>query len=123
MTDLGFWRLAASDPDRVALVDPDGREHTAGEMLARANRLVHGLRGLGMEKGDTLAAVLPNSAAMIDVYLAAMQAGWYLTPINHHLTGPEIAYIVGDSDAKVLIGHERFANALSATMKELGDNA
>jgi long-chain acyl-CoA synthetase len=46
------------------------------------------------------------------VYLGAMQIGCYLTPINHHLVGPEIAYIVEDSEAKVLIGHEHFAEAL-----------
>ena len=33
---------------------------------------------------------------MIELYLAATQAGFFLTPINHHLTAPEIAYIVGD---------------------------
>jgi long-chain acyl-CoA synthetase len=123
MADLGFWRLAAADPDRIVLVDPDRQEHTAGQVLSRANRLVHALRALGMERGDTLAVVLPNSAAMIDAFLAAMQAGWYLTPINHHLTGPEIAYIVEDSDAKVLIGHTRFSGSLSAALEALGDDA
>src|SRR5580765_6088388 len=116
MTDLGFWRIASADPDRVALVDPDGIEHTAGEMLSRANRLVHGLRSLGMEKGDTLAVVMPNGATMLDTFLAAMQAGWYLTPINHHLTGAEIAYIVGDSDAKLLLAHQRFATVIGAAL-------
>jgi long-chain acyl-CoA synthetase len=59
-----------------------------------------------------LAVVLPNGREMIEVYLGAMQMGLYLTPINHHLVGPEIAYIVNDSDARVVVGHERFADAL-----------
>ena len=42
-----------------------------------------------------------------------------MTPINHHLVGPEIAYIVNDSDAKVLVGHERFADALAAAATEI----
>ena len=40
----GFWAAAAADPDRLAVVDPDGRERTAGEISAAANQLVHALR-------------------------------------------------------------------------------
>ena len=96
MADLGFWNFAQRDPEQLGLVAPDGREWTRGELLARCNRLVHGLRALGLEKGDCIATVLPNGAEMIELYLAATQAGWYLTPINWHLTAPEIAYIVQD---------------------------
>jgi long-chain acyl-CoA synthetase len=55
--------------------------------------------------------VLRKSAEVFEIYLAAMQAGWYIVPINHHLVAPEIAYIVKDSGAQVFIGHERFADA------------
>ena len=94
MADLGFWTLAQKDPSYLALVDPDGREIASGELLAAANQLVHGLRELGLQEGDSFATVLPNGAPMIELYLAALQAGWYLVPINHHLVGPEIAYVV-----------------------------
>ena len=43
--------------------------------------------------------------------LAATQAGWYITPINSHLTGPEVAYIVEDCDAKALFCSARTAEA------------
>ena len=100
MTDtVGFWKLAEEDPGRLAVVDPSGREVTYGELYAECNRLVHGLRALGLVAGDGVAAVLPNSAEMLALYFAAMQAGWYLTPINHHLVGPEVAHIVADSGA------------------------
>ena len=46
MSTLGFWTIATNDPDRVALVDPDHQEHTAGELLAATNQVVHGLRAL-----------------------------------------------------------------------------
>ncbi len=49
-----------------------------------------------------------------------MQAGLYLTCINFHLTGPEIAYIVGDCGAKALLVGERFAAAGRAAADELG---
>jgi long-chain acyl-CoA synthetase len=120
MSTLGFWNFAQRDADALALVDPDERACTRGELLAACNQVVHGLRALGLEKGDAVAAVLPNSAAMIEIYLAIAQAGFYLTPINHHLTAPEIAYIVGDSEAKVFFGAERFAKACRGAMDEVG---
>jgi len=115
MTDTtGFWKLAEEDPERLAVVDPDGREVTYGDLHAEANRLVHGLRALGLQPGDGVATVLPNSIEMLALYFAATQAGWYLTPINHHLVGPEIAYIVDDCEAGALVVHERFGEACQA---------
>ena len=111
MGDLGFWALAQEDPDHLALVTPEGAELSAGQLLGRANQVVHGLRGLGLETGDVVATVLPNCEEAIELYLACLQAGWYLVPINHHLVAPEIAYILSDSAAKVFVAHERFADA------------
>jgi long-chain acyl-CoA synthetase len=119
MSELGFWNFAQREPDRLALVAPDGREWTRGELLAEANRIAHGLRALGLEKGDCVALVLPNCAEFIAINLAVTQIGLYMTPINNHLTGPEIAYIVQDSDAKVFFGSERFAEACRAAREEL----
>ena len=56
-----------------------------------------------------VATLLPNGVEVFELYLAALQAGWYLVPINHHLIAPEVAYILKDSDAKAFVTHERFA--------------
>ncbi|MEV0824169.1 acyl-CoA synthetase [Nonomuraea rubra] len=109
MGTLGFWRLAQADPEWIAAVDPDGTQHRAGDLLARSNRLVHGLRELGLQPGDGICGLVPNGTDGLVLYLAALQAGWYYTPINWHLTGPEIAYIVTDSEAKAFFVHPRFA--------------
>ncbi len=114
----GFYKYAQAEPDFVALVDPDGTEHTAGELLARANRYVHALRELGLEKGDSVAAVLPNGVHPVEVYLAALQAGWYYVPINYRLSPPEIAYIISDSGAKAVVSHERYGEAIAAAADE-----
>jgi long-chain acyl-CoA synthetase len=117
-----FWAFAQANPDSLALVEPPEsgeREVTAGELLAGCNQLVHGLRELGLRKGDCIAVVLPNGVAMIELYLAALQGGWYLTPINHHLAAPEIAYIVQDCEAKAFIADARFAATAKAAMDEL----
>jgi long-chain acyl-CoA synthetase len=111
MSELGFWNFAQKAPEKLALVDPSGREWSRGELLASANQVAHGLRALGLGAGDCVAVVLENCAEMYQINLAIMQIGLYMTPINNHLTGPEIAYIVEDSGAKVFVGSERFAEA------------
>jgi len=120
MGDLGFWALAQEDPDYLALVTPDGDEMRAGELLGRANQLVHALRAQGLVVGDVVATLLPNSAEMIELYLAALQAGWYLVPINFHLVAPEVAYILKDSGAKAFVSHERFADVAAAAADDAG---
>lgn len=116
--DYGFWRLAEREPDATALVMDDGRSVARGELLARSNALVHGLRAMGMQAGDSLAVVQPNDLPMVELYFAALQAGFRITPINHHLVGPEISYIVDDSEAKVAVVHERFRGAVEAAREE-----
>ena len=70
VAELGFWEVAQRHPENLALVAPDGTEMTAGELFASSNKLVHGLRALGVSQGDAVAAVLPNSTALVELYLA-----------------------------------------------------
>jgi long-chain acyl-CoA synthetase len=116
----GFWARAAASPDWVAVIDPEGSEHRAGDLLARANQLTRGLQAAGLRPGDGIASLLPNGIGAIEVYLAALQGGYYLTPVNWHFTGPEIAYIVADCDAKAFFADERFADAASAAADQAG---
>src|SRR5215217_5264994 len=112
MSDVGFWKIAEADPSRLAVVEPDGTEITAGALLAAGNQLVHGLRALGLKPGAVVATVLDNSASMLEAFLAATQAGFYVTPINWHLTASEIAYILEDSGAAALIASSKVAEAV-----------
>ena len=48
---LGFWAYAAENRDKLCIVDPDGTEHTFGEVLDRVNQYSHGLRALGVKAG------------------------------------------------------------------------
>ncbi|HVK73490.1 MAG TPA: acyl-CoA synthetase [Kofleriaceae bacterium] len=116
--EVGFWKIAAERPSWVAVVEPDGTEVTAAQLLSNANQLVHGLRALGLETGACIATVLDNSAAMMEAFLAAHQAGWYVTPINWHLTAAEIAYILDDCDAAAVIATPRVGDAVVAACVE-----
>jgi long-chain acyl-CoA synthetase len=115
-----FWTRASQQPGHVALIDDSGRTIRAGDLLASANQVVHGLRALGLRPGDVVAAVLPNCPASYEILLAVQQAGWYLVPINFHLIRPEIAYILQDCEARVLIFHHQFAATCAAAVREAG---
>ncbi len=120
LEQLGFWNIAEREPDRSALVLPDGSTWTFGEVRREANRLAHGLRALGLKPGDSIATLLPNDTHAYTTRLAAFQTGLYITPLNHHLTGQEIAYVLGDAEARVLIADERFADTARRALAESG---
>jgi len=105
MQTRGFYRAAAAEPNRTALVLPDGGSVTNGELLAGSHRLANGLRELGLRRGDCVAMLLPNGAATIEILLATLETGLYVTPINGGLAAPEIAYILADSGARVFVAH------------------
>ncbi|WP_410661101.1 AMP-binding protein [Amycolatopsis sp. lyj-112] len=98
-----FYEVAAQDPGRVAVIDIDGRETTFGELSARANQLTHALRTLGLGEGDGVVAIIHNGLAYYELLLATLQAGMYFTPVNYRSSPSEIAYIAGNSGAKVAI--------------------
>ncbi|MEV0076094.1 acyl-CoA synthetase [Nocardia neocaledoniensis] len=116
---LGLWNIAAADPERIAVVDPDGREISYRELATLANRYANGLRGIGLRTGDVVVSMLHNGVEAIAAYFAAYQAGLYIVAVNWHLTAPEIAYILGDSEASAFLASERFA----ATAAEAADLA
>ena len=105
--EFSFWKAAAKDRDRVMLIEHDGTEHTAGQLLDASNQIS---RNLGLEPGDVVAFCMHNEAAVFELNLAVMQSGLYLVPINWHLTAHEIAYIVQNSGAKAIVCSAEFAD-------------
>ncbi|MEU8141734.1 AMP-binding protein [Nonomuraea sp. NPDC048901] len=99
----GFYAIAAADPDRLAVVDVDGSRTTYGELLTRVNQVSHGLRARGLTDRDVVAGVLPNGLDAVIMIMATGQIGLYYVPINWHLTEAEVAYILEDCDAKIVV--------------------
>jgi len=108
MNSPGLWNIAHEQPTLTAVVGPDGETLDYAELAARADRYGRGLQALGLRPGDTLALMLPNGVDLIAVYFAATQIGLYVVPVNWHLVGPEVAYLLADSQAKVFVAHQRF---------------
>lgn len=115
---LGLWNIAADTADRIAVVDPSGREVRYRELAEQADRIARGLQAKGLRPGDVLVSMVPNSTEALAVYFAAYQAGLYIVAVNWHLTGPEVAYILGESEARVFVADERFAAAATIAADE-----
>jgi long-chain acyl-CoA synthetase len=103
---------AARAPDRPAILSAHG-ERTFAEVNANANRLVRALRERGLRAGDSMALICANRPEFAEAVLAATRMGVRLTPVNWHLTGEEIAYILDNSESRAVIADARFASAVS----------
>jgi long-chain acyl-CoA synthetase len=97
-----FWTTAADEPERPAVI-VDGQVTTYGELATLAHRIANGLRDHGLKAGDTVAVLMSNRVEFLAVELATQQIGLVLAPVNRHLTAPEVAYILHDCGASVLI--------------------
>ncbi|MDP3968711.1 MAG: AMP-binding protein [Nocardioides sp.] len=112
MSELGFWRLAAADPDACAVVEADGGEVTRGELLARANAVARLLRAEGARRGDRVVGVVGNESAALAVVLACQQAGVYYVPVNTALTTTEVSYIIEDAAPAVALASLKYVDVL-----------
>ncbi len=120
MASIGLWNIAREQPDLVAVVDPDGREVTYGELAAAADRYGRGFQALGLRPGDAIVVMLPNGADLTSIYFGAFQTGLYVVMANWHLVGAEVAYLIEDSAAKAFVAHDRFASVASDAAEASG---
>jgi long-chain acyl-CoA synthetase len=95
-------RAAAQRPDEIALIDAEAR-WTWSQLHQQTGDLAAGLVGAGLEPGDRLAIQAPTSAEFVAVYLAALQAGLVVVPVNPGYTLPELEHILADSGARMLV--------------------
>jgi acyl-CoA synthetase (AMP-forming)/AMP-acid ligase II len=99
-------RARAGDfPDRVALQVIDGPSLTFAAWNGRADELASGLRQQGVERGDRVALLFANAdAADFWVgYVGAHRAGAAAVPINARYAAREVAHVLRDSAARVVL--------------------
>ncbi|WP_050930364.1 acyl-CoA synthetase [Aestuariivita boseongensis] len=98
----------AHSPDKPAFVMCASDETvTFGALEARANQGAHLLRVQGVGIGDHIAILMENRREFLELCFAADRAGVYYTTISTHLTEDEIAFILADCGAQLLIVSER----------------
>ena len=93
---------ASRIPDHP-LISWRGRTITYWEFDARTEALAGGLRELGIRPGDVVSVLLPNCLEMLEAWWAILKAGAVFGPINPSLTAPELAYVLGHSQAVAIV--------------------
>ncbi len=112
---------ANKNPNRVAIMADQGPTRSYGELNARINQIAHLMRANGMKAGDAVSLICSNRAEFVEALMACFRTGMRVSPVNWHLTAPEMAYIVNDSESKVLFGDARFADTMAKVLKESPD--
>ncbi len=74
-----------------------------------SGRIATSLLGLGLQRGDKVAVQLPNLPQFLFTYFGILKAGLTMVPLNPLLRAPEVAYHLEDSDSRVLVTFEMFA--------------
>lgn len=79
-------------------------ELTYAETWERCRRLIGALRKIGLQPGDRVGVVGPNSHQYLELYQAVPGAGFVLVPLNARLTTAELRYALEDSGTRVVFG-------------------
>src|SRR5437762_13741955 len=80
-----------------------GEAVTYRELDARSNRLAHLFRNHGLKRLDHYAIFMENNNRYLEACGAGERSGLYYTCVNSYLTGSELAYIVNNSESRILI--------------------
>ena len=106
-----FERHAKYRPDHTAVVVKD-RRLTHAEFNRNINRLAHALLGLGLQKGDKVATVLPNCLELLEVYFACAKIGAVTVPLSTLLMDKAMSALLNDSDSAAVIANSSFTALL-----------
>ena len=117
LTPLVFLeRAAAVFPDRIAVLHGD-LKRSYRELDARTKRLASALAGRGLGRGDTVAAMLANTPAMIECHYGVPMCGAVLCALNTRLDAAAIAFMLDHGEAKALIVDREFSEVIAAALK------
>jgi long-chain acyl-CoA synthetase len=107
---------AAAAPDKIFLLsEADKRQFTYGEFETVVRRVAGMLWANGVRKGDVVSLLLPNSVEYVVAYFACWHLGALAGPINSLLKSQETAYVISDSESKLLLVNSEFLHAVEKT--------
>src|SRR5476649_2008494 len=119
LTPLEFARRTrALYGDREALVDGALRLSYA-QFFERCDQWSAALQGLGVQPGDRVAYIAPNTHAQLESFYAVPQIGAVLVPINYRLTSDDFKFIVTHSGATIVCAHEDYLEAVDRVRDQL----
>lgn len=121
LTPLGFLdRAALVHPQRVAVVHGELTQ-TWSKTRERCYRLASALVTRGIQPGDTVSVLAPNTPAMLEAHYGVPLSGAVLNAINHRLDAEGIAFILRHGECKLLMVDREFTGVVSAALKLLDE--
>lgn len=112
-------RARAQGEKTFLFSEADGRRWTYAEFNKAVNRFANFLRRHGIEKGDVVSLLMPNSAEYIIAYFGCWKIGALAGPINSLLKAEEIAFFINHSEAKMLLFNSQFQATIESLHKNL----
>jgi len=110
---------ARERPDHPVLKLRDFRM-TYAELDRAARGVATSLRQRGLQPGDRVAILVPNTPEFTIAYFGILYAGCAVVPLNVLLSAPEVAYHLQDSEARLLVAHPLFAEPARKGAAEAG---
>jgi fatty-acyl-CoA synthase len=108
-------RSAFIYPKRISVIQ-GSRHYTWKESYERSRQLASALKNRGIGKGDTVAAMLPNTASMFECHFGVPMSGAVLNTLNTRLDAEAIAFMLAHGEAKVLITDPEFSATIKAAL-------
>ena len=116
LSPLSFLRKAAEvHPQRLAIVHGEVRRNWS-EVHARCRRLASALQARGIGRGDTVAAMLPNVPAMVELHFGPAMIGAVLNALNTRLDAETLAFMLEHGEAKVLFTDREFSPVIAKAL-------
>jgi long-chain acyl-CoA synthetase len=115
--EFGLRTRVALTPEKPAFIEHD-LSLSYIDFDARTDLIARGLGARGVGEGDRVAIMLPNSTAFFEVWAATAKVRGAVVLVNTHLKDDEVAYIVDDSGAKVLVDESGIVDGLVAAGEE-----
>jgi fatty-acyl-CoA synthase len=109
-------RAAAVFPDRLAIVHGRLRRDYR-EFHARSRKLASALAKRGFQRGDTVAAILANTPAMLECHYGVPMCGAVLNTLNTRLDAAAIAFMLDHGEAKAIIVDREFSSLVATALK------
>ncbi len=111
---------ATRDPDGLAIWY-EGRETTYAELDRRSSQVANALIAAGVRPGDRVCLLDKGHDEAIEGFLGIGKAGGVFTPVNYRLAPPEMAYVIRDAGAALLLVGGEFTEAIRSIESDLGE--
>src|SRR5204863_9178498 len=119
LTPLEFARRSRKlYPEREAVVDGDLRL-SYEQFFGRCDAWSAALQALGVNQGDRIAYIAPNTHAQLESFYAVPQIGAILVPLNYRLIADDFAYLINHSGARIVCVHSDYLEAIESIRTQL----